>query len=679
MITFQHPLRDLQKNKSMTDQNKTREELCEELSSLQTRYDQLKQNYDELIHERETKKEEDVWRSITRYHKLAEQVDAIVWRFDLKNDKWIYVSPQTKRILGYFPEEWLNFQWWVDIMHPDDQAWAPSFCLEKTKQGSWHEFEYRLRHKNGEYIWIYDKVSVEYVDGEPAFLYGVMFDVTSHKIEEKKNEEFALRKLKTAVEKTEASILITDSEGKIEYANPFFSELTGYQPSDYLGQTPRILKSDVHEPEYYEELWQTITSGKTWSGEFYNKKKDGDCYWEYSTISPVMNDANEIINFVAVKTDITSLKMLNEELQSAKNEAEENKARFEALHNATFGGIAIHDNGIILDCNKGLSDMTGYSVDELIGMNGLYLIDEESKETVINKVEEASDKPYEVYGLRKSGEVYPLRLEGRNVPYKGKEVGVVEFRDISIRKRNEQIIKKQNQEFQALNADKDRFISILAHDLKSPMSGLLGLTELMARHGHSYDSAKIVNLSQHINQTAQNIFNLLDDLLAWIRTQSGKTPFNPRIIGLKQLYDEVMGVLSSIAEKKNINVQYQISDDLTVFADKDMLKTILRNLISNGVKFTKEGGNVMIRANHQQDGVVVKVSDTGVGIQPEKTEHIFEGLQNDSETGTANEKGTGFGLLLCREFVEKHGGTIWVESQVGVGSDFYFKLPHQKG
>ena len=657
------------------NQNKTREELSKELSSLQASYEQLKQSYDELIIERDTKKE-DVWRSKTRYHKLAELVDAIVWRYDLKNDKWIYVSPQTKRILGYFPEEWLSFQWWVDLMHPEDQAWAPTFCLEKTKQGSWHEFEYRLRHKNGKDVWIYDKVNVESVDGEPAYLYGVMFDITQHKYDEKTHHDYALKKLKTAIENTEASIVITDREGAIEYANPFFAELTGYQPSDYLGQTPRILKSDVHEPEYYEELWQTITSGQTWSGEFYNKKKNGDYYWEYSTISPVMNDTNEITNFVAVKTDITPLKMLNEELQSAKNEAEENKARFEALHNATFGGILIHDNGIILDCNKGMSDMTGYSVDDLIGMNGLDLIAEESKETVINKVKEASDEPYEVYGLRKSGEVFSLRLEGRNIPYKGKEVRVVEFRDITIRKRNEQIIKDQNRQLKSLNTDKDRFISILAHDLKSPMGGLLGLTELMARQGHSYDSAKIVNFSQHINQTAQNISNLLDDLLAWARTQSGKIPFNPQNVGLKQFYDEIIGILRSSADKKNIKVQYQVSDVLNVFADRDMLKTILRNLMSNAIKFTNEGGKVIIQANQQNDGVVVKVSDTGVGIKPEKTEYIFEGLQHDSQAGTANEKGTGFGLLLCKEFVDKHGGTIWVESQEGVGSDFYFKLPH---
>ncbi len=657
--------------------NKTKEELISELAELTKKYDSLKLRYKAKIEEEE-KFSEAFLNTEARYMDLAEKVDAIVWRFDLKNDKWIYVSPQTEKILGYPPDQWTDFQWWVDIMHPEDQSWAPDFCINETKKGEWHEFEYRLRHKNGEFVWIYDKVNVELMDGEPAFLYGVMFDVTSHKNEEKKKEDFALRKLKTAIEKTEASIVITDSEGKIEYANPFFSELTGYQPEDYLGETPRILKSDAHEPAYYEELWQTITSGQTWSGEFYNKKKNGDYYWEYSTISPVLNEVGKITNFVAVKTDITSLKKLNEELQTAKEEAEESKMRFEALHNASFGGIGIHDMGIILDCNKGLADMTGYSAEELIGMNGLLLIAKESRDLVMKKVNSGADKPYEVFGLRKSGEVYPLRLEGRNIPYKGKTVRVVEFRDITQRKEYEHTIEMQNRKLQILNADKDRFISILAHDLKNPMGGLLGLTELLARNARDYDSEKIENFCKYINQTAQSIFNLLDDLLAWVRTQSGKTPYNPQNINLKSLYDEVMAVLNSMAQTKKINVQCQIAVDLTVFADKDMLKTVLRNLISNAIKFTNNEGNINIYAMPEDDGVVIRVSDTGIGISPELKTQIFNEFNNQSRAGTANESGTGFGLLLCKEFVSKHGGSIWVESSEGKGSDFYFKLPYQK-
>ncbi|MGM0378068.1 MAG: PAS domain-containing protein, partial [Bacteroidota bacterium] len=266
----------------MIDENKTTEDLRLELSSLQKKYDQLKQRYDDLILESETTKE-DVRRSEMRYHKLAEQIDAIVWRFDLKNDKWVYVSPQTERILGYLPEEWSGFQFWVDIMHPDDQAWAPSFCLTKTKQGTWHEFEYRLRHKNGKDVWIYDKVSVEPVDGEPAYLYGVMFDITQRKHDEKAHQDYALKKLKTAIENTEASVVITDNDGSIEYANPFFTRITGYTPDEYLGQTPRILKSGCHPPEFYEELWHTITSGKTWRGEMCNKAKNGGYFWEFAT------------------------------------------------------------------------------------------------------------------------------------------------------------------------------------------------------------------------------------------------------------------------------------------------------------------------------------------------------------------------------------------------------------
>ncbi|MFO8002513.1 MAG: PAS domain S-box protein, partial [Marinilabilia sp.] len=544
----------------MIDENKTTEDLRLKLSKLQESYEHLQQRYNEIVNESDTIKE-DIRRSETRYHRLAEQVDAIVWRFDLKNDKWVYVSPQTERILGYLPEEWSDFQWWVDIMHPEDRAWAPSYCLTKTKQGTWHEFEYRLRHKNGKDIWIYDKVSVESVDGEPAFLYGVMFDITQRKHNEKIHQDYALRKLKTAIENTEASVVITDSEGSIEYANPFFTRVTGYTPDEYLGQTPRILKSGYQSSEFYDDLWQTITSGKTWTGEMCNKTKDGGYFWEFATISPVLNEADEITNFVGVKTDISPLKKLNEQLQVAKEEAEESKVRFEALHNATFGGIAIHDQGIILDCNKGLSDMTGYTHEELIGMDGLKLIAEESRKQVMANIQSGYDKPYEVLGLRKSGEQYSLRLDGRNMPYKGKEVRVVEFRDITIRKKNEQTIKKQNKELQVLNADKDRFISILAHDLKSPFGGLLGLSQLLAQNSHKYPTNKIVHFSNQINKTGQNIYNLLEDLLTWIRSQSGRTPFDPQNIGLKELCEEVTATLNPMARGKGIAMKCFVHAD----------------------------------------------------------------------------------------------------------------------
>ena len=653
---------------------KSYQELSAELHELRKNYEALKNSFDCQIQKR-ISTETTLLRSENRYNNLSEQIDAIVWHYDLKNDRWGYVSPQTERILGYTPDEWINFQWWVDIMHPDDRTWAPSFCLNETKRGAWHEFEYRLRHKNGQYIWIYDKVRVETLDGEPVALLGAMFDVSRHKLEEINNRDFASKKLKTAIENVKASILITDSDGNIEFANPFFSELTGYAADELKGKTPGILKSGVQDQPFYEKLWEVIKTGNTWRGEMCNKKKNGELFWEFATISPFKNEAGAITNFVGVKTDITPVKELNNQLQIAKDEAEESKLRFEALHNASFGGIAIHDNGIILDCNKGLAEMTEYSVDEIIGMNGLLLFHENSRDMVISNIRAGYNKAYETIGIRKSGEEYPLRIEGRNVPYKGKTARVVEFRDISERKRNEGIIIKQNETLKSLVADKDRFISILAHDLKGSLGGMIGLTQLMAQNGGEYGAEKITYLSNTLYKATQNAYNLLNDLLAWARSQSGNMAFKPTDVSLSEVSGEVKKEVTFAALSKSIELKFDIDSGLSVFADRYMLRTILRNLISNGIKFTNPGGSVSINAIQEPDGIVVKVSDTGTGITAEKTRVMFNGSYNQSETGTDKEHGNGFGLLLCKEFVQKHSGSIWVESKVGEGSDFYFKLP----
>jgi PAS domain S-box-containing protein len=659
----------------MNNYNKSNKELSD-YQILQEKYDALNQRYQKhLMDSRHFN--EAIQRSEERYHQLAEQIDAVVWRFDLKNDKWVYVSPQADRILGYSPEEWTNNQFWVDIMHPDDQSWAPSFCLTETKRGAWHEFEYRLQHKKGEYVWIYDKVSVEKVDGEPVFLYGVMFDITRHKIDEEGQFNYALLKLKTAIENTEASVIITDKEGSIEYANPFFTKVTGYTPEEYIGQTPRILKSNIQSREHYQKLWETIKAGETWVGEFCNLNKNGEAFWEFATISPVKDELGEITHFVGVKTDISPLKKINEQLKEAKDEAEASNIRFQALHNATFGGIAIHDKGTILDCNKGLSDMTGYTREELLGMNGLLLIAEDYRDLAMSNIVAGIDKSYEVKGLRKSGEEYSLRVEGRNIPYKGKAVRVAEFRDITERKRSEQIIKKQNQELQDLNADKDRFITILAHDLKSPFSGLLGFAKMLSQNSKTFDASKIAEFTDNIFESAQGIYNLLEDLLAWMLVQSGKTSFKPEDIQLNNICDDITEIIEISARSKGVEVYCLFDKQLVVFADKEMLKTVLRNLMSNAVKYTNSGGKVVIYAVPEDDKVVIRVSDNGVGINPDKLIRMFNGTQPQSEPGTNNETGTGFGLLISRKFIEKHGGNIWAESKVGEGSDFFFSLPNR--
>lgn len=247
--------------------------------------------------------------------------------------------------------------------------------------------------------------------------------------------------------------------------------------------------------------------------------------------------------------------------------------------------------------------------------------------------------------------------------------------DITLRKKFEEDIKFKNAELQRLNADKDFFISILAHDLKSPFNSILGFLEFLICNIHTIDINQIERQLSLVHHSAINAYHLLEDILVWALSQSGKLPFEPREFNLNQCCDQVVEILNPTAETKKITLTCLDAGDNPIFADMNMFGTILRNLLSNAIKFTREGGSVTIHSEQLNSEWIISVSDNGIGISPEHLPHLFDDSHMQSLNGTANEKGTGFGLLLCKKFVEKHGGKIWAESKLGQGSVFRFTLP----
>ena len=226
-----------------------------------------------------------------------------------------------------------------------------------------------------------------------------------------------------------------------------------------------------------------------------------------------------------------------------------------------------------------------------------------------------------------------------------------------------------------LNSDKDLFISILAHDLRGPFNALLGLSELLSENIRQYNIDEIENLVNQIKNSAQNTYILLEDILMWVRTQTGKIPFEPQKLSFADICKDILEILQPSANTKNITINYSAIDEINVFADKDMLKTVLRNLISNAIKFTNKNGAININSVENSGNVTISVSDNGIGISQDNLAKLFDISKVLTTKGTAEETGTGLGLLLCKEFVEKHGGKIWVESEYGKGSDFKFTMP----
>ena len=256
-------------------------------------------------------------------------------------------------------------------------------------------------------------------------------------------------------------------------------------------------------------------------------------------------------------------------------------------------------------------------------------------------------------------------------------VGVTCFMLNVTERKQVELIKEKNKELTVANADKDRFMSILAHDLKSPFNSILGYLQFLSTNVRKLNIDEIDSQIDTIYTSAKHAYKLLEEILMWARTQSGKLPFAPETWTIDLICKDIIGDLKLNAASKNISLSYKLEQkDISVYADLNMVKTILRNLVSNGIKFTNRGGRIEIGAKMSNSkNTLLTVTDTGIGIQEKVLLHLFDITNTITTLGTAEEKGTGLGLLLCREFVEKHGGTIWAESSVGVGTTFYISFP----
>jgi signal transduction histidine kinase len=247
--------------------------------------------------------------------------------------------------------------------------------------------------------------------------------------------------------------------------------------------------------------------------------------------------------------------------------------------------------------------------------------------------------------------------------------------ELTERIQAQKALRKNESQLKELNATKDKFFNIVAHDLKNPFTSLLGSSELLFRDIDKMDNDKIKTLASILNDASKSGYAILQNLLDWSRSQTGMLKFNPERIDLNNLINENITNLQLLATNKDISLFSEAEKSLYIFADKNMINTILRNLLSNAIKFTHKSGKVTVSAIINSGDVVISVKDTGIGISKENIDKLFRIDTKFSMPGTNNEQGTGLGLKLSKEFVEKQGGKIWVESIENKGSEFKFSIP----
>jgi PAS domain S-box-containing protein len=334
--------------------------------------------------------------------------------------------------------------------------------------------------------------------------------------------------------------------------------------------------------------------------------------------------------------------------------------------------------------SDGCMALTGYQINSLISNKQISfnsLIHPDDKEKVISKIKDcvAKNQPYqsEYRLLTKSGEEKWVLDKGFCVTANDSTENYLEGFIIDITQRiwAEEAIKKYSEELKELNNSKDKFFSIIAHDLKSPFQGLLGCSNFLLNEFELLDNNDKLKLAQDINGASNNLYKLIENLLHWSRMQRSNIEFQPERINLFDEVNYVFKILERSASNKNVQLINQTNKSFHINADLNMLNSVFQNLISNAIKFTPEGGTIEVSSTLTEKFIEVSITDSGIGIKPGDLSKLFRIDSHFSTKGTNNEEGTGLGLILCKEMIEKHRCTIWAESEYGKGTTFKFTIP----
>ncbi len=389
-----------------------------------------------------------------------------------------------------------------------------------------------------------------------------------------------------------------------------------------------------------------------------------------------MDDPSGQVLYRLTVSDITMEKEALEELEKSEK-------RFKGIFKQATAGIAMAlPSGIITEVNPKFCDIMGYSRKELLNLNVNRLTHPDDQQYGFTGVNLVSDKKYvssqfEKRYIHKNGHIIwaNVSLNWINGPDGNVSYGIAVVEDVTQRKKNEQVLIQSEKELRELNAMKDKLFSIISHDLKNPMNNIINFSKLIDRNFETYDQEKIKKFNRYIHDSAASIYVLLENLLIWSHNQRQKPMLKGEEIDVHGLCENTIQLFTSMASQKHIQLQNTISPGTVCFADKEMISTVIRNLAGNAIKFTKNNGNISIHATREEDVLVVSVSDTGVGMDKETIENLFHPGPSLSTEGTAGETGNGLGLLICKEFIEKNNGKLWVESEPGKGTIFYFSLP----
>lgn len=470
---------------------------------------------------------------------------------------------------------------------------------------------------------------------------------------------------------------------KVEYFNSALKKILTIKPEELNEiEVNKLFKDFLNEKGLYfslefsinqigEALEESYKHQTLQTIEGFIQEKEGKRYPEQLLFIPYKKDKN--IKILLVFSHLGSENFYSSTVKS-----------YIDLFNTVTDAIYIQDeNGYFLDVNEGALKMYGYNREEFIGRTPEFL--SAPGENDLKKLAEDIKRAYrgekvsfEFWGLRKNGEVFPKEVFLHKGKYFDKDVIIATARDITERKNYEQKILEINKSLKELSLSKDKFFSIIAHDLRSPFHGLLGFSEILFNEIDNLSKEEIKEYSKYIHTLSKKMYDLVDKLLQWSQIQTGKIEYSPSNINISKLIKATLELFQTNISLKRISLTILLPDDLFVFADSQMIQSVFTNLISNAIKYTKPGGSIYITAEVEDSTIAISVADTGVGMDKEDLDKLFRIEKTFTTPGTNDEQGSGLGLLITKELLEKNHGKIKVNSQKGVGTTFTVILPKEK-
>jgi PAS domain S-box-containing protein len=356
---------------------------------------------------------------------------------------------------------------------------------------------------------------------------------------------------------------------------------------------------------------------------------------------------------------------------------------YKSLFELSPVGIILEDSeGNIINVNDALCRSSGYTKEEMIGMNVIKLAPPEQEKLVKSNIRRLLNGEmliHEVENMRKNGTISYMELREKKIILPGGKTGILVFaNDVTDRRLAEESVKSYMQELETANAAKDKFFSIIAHDLKSPFSAILGFSKLLYEDFNDFSEEEKHTMIENIKLSSESTYKLLQNLLEWARMQTDQIEIKNENIDVSIILNDTIELMKTQSEHKNIKLFSSIRFNTLVYADENIIKTVLRNLVSNAIKFSYPGNKVKIFSEEVEDKIKISVQDFGIGISEEDKKNILKFDSKVKKSGTLNEKGTGLGLILCKEFLDKSGGSIEIESNVDIGSKFSIIIPKGK-